>query len=284
MEPRDLERIRFTTQHFNDLQGLRYGVPLGLITLGLGGPALFQAGFFLGAILLMLGARRYYRQTFGAVEREAVDLDAEVYPASVFSPAGPIPRLQGVQQVTPRMRRFLLTLTLAAVLFSVFQAIPPHFKVTGRESLGQHPRITSLPAGFRSRPWIVGDQPQPSGLQPVWVPWVYSLAPSRPPSMLRAVFTQTIYLLFGTFFLSAWLWRDRRPSQSYQLALSVLLLGFAALGANLGFLARTDGLIPSFVDRLLPALVYPDVALLVCGAAMILAGLADHRQLVRSLS
>jgi hypothetical protein len=29
---RELERIRFITQHFNDLQGLRVGVPLGLIS------------------------------------------------------------------------------------------------------------------------------------------------------------------------------------------------------------------------------------------------------------
>ncbi len=34
---RKLDRIRFVTWHFNDLQGLRYWVPLGLITLSLGG-------------------------------------------------------------------------------------------------------------------------------------------------------------------------------------------------------------------------------------------------------
>lgn len=285
MESRELERIRFTTQHFNDLQGLRYGVPLGLITLGLGGPALLRAGSFLGALLLILGARRYYKNTFGAVERPQIDLDSDLYPFSVFSPAGPIPRLEGTQQVPPMMRRFLVTLALAVALFSVAQAMPSSFKVEGEGALGGHPRISSLPSGFRERPWIVGRQPQPAGiLQPPWVAWVYSLAPARPPSMLRAVFAQATYLLFGSFFLSVWLWRERRGSQSYQLALAVLLLGLAVLGTCLGFLARTDGLLPPLIDRLLPALVYPDVALLACGSAMVLAGLLDHWQISRALT
>ena len=232
METRELERIHFTTRHFNDLQGLRYGVPLGLITLGLGGPALLRAGFFLGALLLTLGARRYYRSTFGAVERQQVDLDADLYPFSVFSPAGPIPRLEGIQQVPPMMRRFLVTLALAVALFSIVQAMPSSFRVEGERALGQHPRISSLPSGFRERPWIIGRQPQPTGIfQPPWVAWIYSLAPARPPSMLRAVFAQAAYLPFGSFFLSVWLWRERRGSQSYQLALAVLLLGLAACSA-----------------------------------------------------
>ncbi len=285
METRELERIHFTTRHFNDLQGLRYGVPLGLITLGLGGPALLRAGFFLGALLLTLGARKYYRSTFGAVERQQVDLDADLYPFSVFSPAGPIPRLEGIQQVPPMMRRFLVTLALVVALFSIAQAMPSSFRVEGERALGQHPRISSLPSGFRERPWIIGRQPQPTGIfQPPWVAWIYSLAPARPPSMLRAVFAQAAYLPFGSFFLSVWLWRERRGSQSYQLALAVLLLGLAVLGTYLGFLARTDGLLPPLIDRLLPALVYPDVALLVCGSAMILAGLLDHWQISRALA
>lgn len=101
--------------------------------------------------------------------------------------------------------------------------------------------------------------------------------------MLRAVFAQATYLLFGSFFLSVWLWRERRGSQSYQLVLAILLLGFAVLGTYLGFLARTDGLLPPLIDRLLPALVYPDVALLVCGSAMVLAGLLDHLHLIQAL-
>jgi hypothetical protein len=289
METRDLERIRFTTRHFNDLQGLRYEVPLGmaalgggLALLGWGGPLLLAAGL-LGAFTLWLGAKRYYASTFGAVEQAPPDPAAELYPASVFSPAGPIPRLEGAEPVPPRTRRFLATLALAMVLFSILQALPPRFRVDGRESLGQHPRIALLPLGALERPWIVGEQRQPTGIvQPAWVPWVYSRTPVRPASMLRAVFAQTAYLLFGCFFLSLWLWRGRHPSQSHQLTLAAALLGLAALGASLGFLVQRAGAVPPLLDRLLPALVYPGWALLLCGAAMVLAGLLDHRQLARN--
>jgi hypothetical protein len=282
MKTQDLDRIRFVTRHFNDLQGLRYWVPLGLVTLGLGGPALLRVVSILGAGLLMLGAKRYYGTTFGRVERQPVEPAAELYPVSVYSPAGPIPRLAGVQQVPPLARHFLTTATLVMILFSILQAIPPSFQVQGQESLGQHPRITSRLA--LERPWIVGEQPQPSGIaQPPWVAWVYSATPTRPPATLRAVFGQTLYALFGSVFLCVWLWRGRRRSQGHHLALAALLLGLAALGTSLGFLARADGAIPGTLDFLLPALVYPGLALLLCGSAMILAGLLDHAQLVRTL-
>jgi hypothetical protein len=280
MEPRELDRIRFVTRHFNDLQGLRSAVPLGLIACGLGGPALLRAVLFAAAFLLMLGARRYYRSAFGEVEPQPADPAAELCAATVFSPAGPAPRLAGVRQVTPRARQFLITATLAMLLFSTLQAASPYFRVEG----GRHARITSLPTGVLERPWIVGNQPQPSGIvQPPWVPWVYSKTPVSPPSTLQAVFAQATYLLVGSWCLSLWLWRKRRPSQGYQLALAALLLGLSALGASLGFLARSDGEIAPLVDRLLPALVYPGVALLICGSSLILAGLLDHRQLVRAL-
>ena len=64
METRDLERIRFITQHFNDLQGLRYGVPLGLFILAWAAPPLLRAVLSVGALLLMLGAKRYYGNRF----------------------------------------------------------------------------------------------------------------------------------------------------------------------------------------------------------------------------
>jgi hypothetical protein len=68
-----------------------------------------------------------------------------------------------------------------------------------------------------------------------------------------------LYALFGTLFLSVWLLRERRLSQSYYLGLA-LLLGFSALGSA-------------------PLWAAP----LLCGSAMILAGLLDHCQLVRAL-
>jgi hypothetical protein len=267
METRDLDRIRFITRHFNDLQGLRYGVPLGLITLSLGGTTLLRTASFLGAFLLLLGAKRYYRNTFGEVERPQVEPAGELYPVSIFSPAGPIPRLEGSQPVPTVARHFLITLVLAMALFSYFQALPPNIVVNGDESLGQHPQVIPEPAPIFGEPWIGG---YPNGNV------------MRSPSMIRAVFAQMVYVLYGSFLLGVWLWRERRRSQSHYLALAILLLGLAAVGTSLGFLARADGEIARNIDLLLPALVYPGVAALLCGSSMVLAGLLDHWQLVRT--
>jgi hypothetical protein len=268
METRELERIRFVTRHFNDLQGLRYEVPLGLIALGWGVAAPLRAALFLGAFLLLLGARRHYRNSFGEVEGEPAGSAAELYPVSVFGPAGPIPRLEGFQQVTPFVRHFLITLALAAALFSYFQALVPNFVVLGDESAGQHPQIVTETSPLFRRT-SVGPLSMGGAV--------------RPPSMLRAVLAQTLYVLCGAFFLGHWLWRGRRGSQGHHLALSLLLLGLAAFGTSLGFFARQDGGIPRALDLFLPALVYPGVALILCGSSMVLAGLLDHWQLVRTL-
>jgi hypothetical protein len=266
MDIRDLERIRFTTGHFHDLQGLRFGVPLGLILLGLGSPGLPRLALFLGALLLILGAKRYYRR-FGAVERP-VHPDMDLYPVSIFNLAGPISRLHGHRQVTPLARYLLVTAVLVVLPFAYFQALPPNIVVQGDASLGEHPQVITEPGPYYGPPWI---KEYPNGGQ------------MRPPSMLRAVFTQTAYVLSGALFLGLWLWRGRRLSQGYHLALAVPLLGLASLGTSLGFLARADGQVPPLLNHLLPTLVYPAVALPLCGAAMVLAGLLDHWQLVRVL-
>lgn len=269
METRDLERIRFITRHFNDLQGLRYGVPLGLILLGWEGPPLLRVASVVGTALLALGARRYYRRTFGAVEQQPADLDAELYPASIYSPAGPIPRLaMPPRTMAPVARRFLLVSLLAVIVFAYVQALPPGtFVVQGDAS---HLRI--LPAGA------------PVYAPPLLSPWAYYHGGEiLPPSMFRAVLAQTIYLLAGCFFLTLWLWRQRHLSQSLHLALAVLLLGLTALGSTLGFHANAGGTIAPVLDRLLPLLVYPGIAALLCGGALILAGLLDHWQLARTL-
>ncbi|HEV7509597.1 MAG TPA: hypothetical protein VGS07_32285 [Thermoanaerobaculia bacterium] len=278
METRDLDRVHFITQHFKDLQGLRYGVPLGLITLGLGGTTLLRVVLFLGALLLVFRARRYYRR-FGEVETRSVNNAAEL---SVFNPAGATPQLEGFRQVSPITRPLFITLTLVMILFSIFQAFPRTFQIKGQQSPGQPPRI-SFQAGLE-RPWIVGSQPQPSDIfQPPWVAWIYAKVPARPPSMLRAVFAQMMYALYGSLFFGVWLWRDRRRSQSHHLTFAALLLGLSGLGTSLGYVARPDGEVSRILDLFLPALVYPGVALLLCGSAMVLAGLFDHWQLVAAL-
>jgi hypothetical protein len=262
----NLERIRFTTQHFHDLQGLRVRVPLGLITLSLAVPALPRVVLCLMALVLLLGARRFYR-SFGHVEHRPPDPAAELCPVPIFSPAGQLSRLEGAQQVTPFARSLLITAAVALALFSFFQAIPPNFVVEGSAALGQHPRVLLEPAPYLGPPLIK----------------VLDGAVARSPSMLRAVSAQLMYVLYGAFFLSVWLWRGRRDSQSLHLVLAVLLLGLSALGTSLGYLARPGGDIPPALDRILPALVYPGLALLLCGSAMVLTGLFDHWQLVRAL-
>jgi len=267
MITRDLDRIRFITRHFNDLQGLALWVPLGLVTLGLGGPTLPRVLLLSGALLLMLGAKRYYRNTFGEVELEPVDSSAELCPALIFSPAGPSSRIEGFRQVTPIARHFLITVTFALVLFSFFQSIPPNILIQGEETLGQHPQVLLEPAPFFGPPLIK----------------VLEGGVVRSPSMIRAVFAQAMYALYGSIFLGVWLWRGRRWSQSHHLVLAALLLGLSILGTSLAYVARPDGMIHPNLDLVLPALVYPGMALLLCGSSMILAGLLDHWQIVRAL-
>jgi uncharacterized membrane protein len=267
METPNLERIRFITRHFNDLQGLRYGVPLGVILLAWTGPPLLRAAGLAGALLLALAARRYYR-TFGAVEGEPAGFDAELYPVSLYSPAGPIPRLaMPPRAAAPVAKRFLVTSLLAVIVFAYVQALPPgHFVIQGDE----HPRL--LP------------HTEPVYAPPFVSPWAYPYGGEiMPPSMFRAVVAQAVYLLAGCFFLTLWLWRRRHTSQSPHLILAVLLIGLAALGTTLGFHVNRDGAIDPLLDRLLPLLVYPRVAALLCGGALILAGLLDHWQLARTL-
>jgi hypothetical protein len=268
MLTRELERIRFVTQHFNDLQGLRLAVPLGLITLSWGGPLLLRTVLLLGAVLLLFGGKRYYRRTFGEVEQQPADPASELCPASIFNPAGPFSRLEGFPQVTPFARYLLIVVTLALVVFSFFQAIPPNFLVEGDASPGQPLRILLEPAPSIGPPLIK----------------MLDGAAVRAPSMQKAVLAQAMYVLYGSLFLGVWLWRGRRESQSYHLVLGLLLLALSALGTSLGYLARPGGGgMPRIIDLSLPALVGPGMAVLLCGSLMVVAGLLDHWQLVRAL-
>jgi hypothetical protein len=268
MTTRDRDRIRFFTRHFNDLQGLRYWAPLGMVALG--GAACFANPvlaflLFIGAFFLMLGARRYYRATLGEVERELL---AERCSLSVFSPAGPTPRLEGFQQVAPAAQGFLVILGSAFALVFALQVVSPVIMIM--ESQAQ-PSVT-LDTIYEA--------------EPSWTRGIGNVTAGAPASLppLRILSAQMIYVLFGALFLSLWLWRERRASHGYLLALALPLLGLAAFGGSLGyFIYEERAVVVGVINALLPAVVNLWVALLLCGIAAIFAGLLDHRRLVRAL-
>ncbi|HSG38357.1 MAG TPA: hypothetical protein VLE27_01870 [Thermoanaerobaculia bacterium] len=269
MTNRDRDRICFFTEHFNDLQGLRYWVPLGLVALS--GAACFASRMlalvlFLGAVFLTVSARRYYRGTLGEVEREPV---AELCSLSVFSPAGPTPRLEGFQRVTPAVQQFLATLGLIFALIFALQVISP--------------TIIILESQFE-QPWVTLDAIYEA--EPSWTRGIGSVIAGAPAQLppLRILSAQMIYTLFGSVFLSLWLWRKRQSSQSYHVALAALLLGLSAFGGSLGFFVYEDRwMAVRAINLLLPTVTHLWLALLLCGSSMILAGLLDHRQLGRAL-
>jgi hypothetical protein len=86
MNPKDLDRIRFITRHFRDLQGLSLWVPFGLILIGHGFSGIFDpvSGILpvavLSALCLMTGAGVYYRKTFGEVEQRPPSLSERSSP------------------------------------------------------------------------------------------------------------------------------------------------------------------------------------------------------------
>lgn len=271
MRTRQLDRIRFVTRHFNNLQGLLYLVPLGLLILSVGGTTYFEnlpyvilrITLFLGAFVVAFVARRFYRRTFGEVESEPVYPVREVQTLSIFSPAGPAPRLAGFRQMPPEVRYLWIPLGLAAILFIVFQAIGPSLMIDEDESLIQPPwAVLGNTLTFES---------------PRLMPGLTSL------STVKAIGGQLMYALCGSLLLGTWLWRERRWSQSYHLALGLPLLGLSAFGASLGYLVEKGWGTHSAFNFFLPPVTHLWLALLLCGASMILAGLLDHWQLVRVL-
>lgn len=272
MTAQSLSRIQFVTRHFNELQGLRYLVPLGLITLSVGGTTYFENGpirflramFLLGGLFLMMRAGRYYRRTFGEVKRQPVLSVAAVESLSIYSPAGSVPRLASQRRIHPAARWLPATTGLCFALLLTMRAISPAVAVTTDQSLVQAPwlALDSVVAGT-------------GFTEPLPFQWSWPT--------LRV---QMMYLFYGSVFLALWLWRGRRLSQSYHLVLGVLLLGLSAAGAFMGFpLSGAWGprMLQLFDAWFLPALAHLWVAVVACGGAMILAGLMDHWQIVRVL-
>ena len=133
MEIQDLDHIRFVTGHFHELQGFRRLVPVGLVILSVAGLAsspswplvLLSVGLLAGACLLLLGADRYYRNTFGEVESpEAEPVAVAELSSLLLTAEGPAPRPRPVIPVGPR---FVILGGLTCAVFVLFQLLfwPP---------------------------------------------------------------------------------------------------------------------------------------------------------------
>ncbi|HEX3555245.1 MAG TPA: hypothetical protein VIA62_18625 [Thermoanaerobaculia bacterium] len=262
MKPEDPDRIRFVTRHFNELQGLRCMVPLGLITLATGLttashslPLLLLYGVLTaGAFLLLTRSRAYYRTTFGEVERQPVNPSAQLAPVSIFSPAGPAPRIGSERKfLNPSARTLFTVMGLAFIPFSILWAISPTVVIDQPTHWSHLASQTVMYAGARE--------------------------------LTLEALVSMMYFVFGSLFLGIWLWRGRRLSQAHYLVLGLPLLGLAILGVALGLVlpALWDLGIAGITRYFVPALRSPESAQILCGTAFVLAGLLDHRQLVRAL-
>jgi hypothetical protein len=247
MTTSSLDRIRFVSQHFNDLQGLRTAFGLGLVLIGLGSlhlvstwPLLLPLSLALnvaGILLVNRRGRLYYQRRFGEVERLPALYGAELSELSVYSPAGPVPFSLDRKPVNPVVRWFLIPVACALALFVILRAVSP-----------------------------------PAALLTAGSSWEPLLA-------------QGEYLLCGACFIGVWLWRGRRLSQSYYLIPGLLLLGIVGLGACLGTVVPMlwDLGVARIGRYFLPALASFWLANLLCGALLAFVGLLDHWQLVRAL-
>ncbi len=268
MTTQDLDRIRFVTRHFNDLQGLRCLAPFGLIQLAsgmVGGfpkffpvlwlPFVLMSGL---ALFLLVWTPSYYR-SFGQVERRPVLPSASWVPLSVFSPAGTAPPIETQGHPVPlRVWRLLLPIGVALALLVSLQVVGS--------------RVSLLTDSSAQDPWLQFTPP---------VVLVMDHSPNIEQIDLSSpVPTEMLYALFGSFLLLQWLLRGGRLSQCYILAFALLLLGLPVLALLLGVGVSIP---PSLSGLPLLALAYMWMAQLLCGSALLLTGLLDHLQLVRVL-
>jgi hypothetical protein len=250
-----IDRIRFVTRHFNELQGLRAMVPCGLILMGLGSSefhylplTILDLLITLGVTVVILRARPYYRRTFGEVEQQPVLVDAGL--PSIYSPAGPAPLVIGRWRAT---RTVLIPIFLGCALFLVLRAFLPTATLT-------IDRYGGYLVDLSNKPILPHSWPE-----------------------LKSVFGQGMCALYGSCFLGIWLRRERRLSQGYCLVFGALLLGLAVLGASLALVMPALSHIPHILYFCLVALTRPEVALMLCGGTFFICGLLDHLQIARVL-
>ncbi len=268
MTTRDIDRIRFVTRHFRDLQGLRTLVPLGLLLLAYGAMDAFPfrwvlclaAALFLIAWGMMRRLGAYYQRTFGEVERLPALAGSQLSPLSVYRPASPAPSAVDLRPTSP-YPRLLIAMGVASVLLLSLWMIAPS-RILGVSLRGVNPWLPHTPLTVAS-----GSLKGTSG------PW------------LTPALAEMAYLLCGGAFVGLWFWRGRRLSQSYHLAFGALLLGLAALGAGLGLVLPVlwNLGVARLANGFLPLVAHLSLAEIVCGTALVMAGLLDHWQIARVL-
>jgi hypothetical protein len=142
------------------------------------------------------------------------------------------------------------------------------------------PRVELHTDSWALDPWLQLDPPVVLRTDPGVVaqmsryPWFRIEETKR---VLNLFQTEGMYAAWGSFLLSVWLTRGRRLSQAYYLALALPLLGLAALGASLELSSP-----PAVFSYVLLALAHSWIAQLLQGSSLVIAGVLDHRQLVRA--
>ncbi len=279
MTNRDLDRIRFVTRNFTDLQGLRFLVPFGLFQIAAGVVGglgvvprllpwmlLLQVVAWGVAFFLIFRSRSYY-QSLGHVEPQRASTFARDPALSIFSSAGPAPALaSGPPPLGRQLRQFFLPMGLILAALVSLHAIGP--------------RVELHTDGWALDPWLQLTPPIVLRTDPGVVAKMSRYPRFRfeeTKRVLNLFQTEGMYAVWGSFLLSVWLVRGRRLSQAYNLALALPLLGLAALGASLELVQP-----PAVFSYALLALAHPWIAQLLQGSSLVIAGVLDHRQLVRA--
>jgi hypothetical protein len=249
----DLDRIRFVTRHFNELKGLGL-MGSGLLLVGLGVP--YFAGNSLRESVLA-----FCVQISLTVSSVVLTFYAKTYYQKRFG------EVRALGEPMPRQEA--LTIYSSGVASRSGNAGPGANAWLFRRML--------LIGAFGLAIYVALRMLSPS---------IHITGPSAADRQGFAISQQVIEILIGAHFLSTWIWRECRLSQVYYLALAVVMLGLPALGASLGFIlpALWDHGLIHVARYVLPALNNMRLGQLFCGLSFLLAGLLDHRQLVRALS
>jgi hypothetical protein len=243
----DLDRIRFVTRHFHELRGLSQQVPSGMFILGE------------GAIYFVHSPALSWLLLFFQI---ALPIGVLLLSSSYY------------QRTFGQVERLPRDLPLQPVPLSIYSSAGTTLRLA-RQPVSPGWLRGSLLAALA---WALFSTLR--AINPtVTVQWGNVTEPRWMPFLLQAM-----YFLFGMVFFGTWLRRERRLSQAYYLVFAILMLGLAALGSIEGLVVR------SLFDRemgraatmiLVPALHDRHVSYIFYGAAMVLAGLLDHRQLLR---